>query len=155
MNRDQTKGALLIVIAAVLIGCGHKQNAVSELEKAAHEIAKTEAAQPAPAPEAAAQQPVTIVQTAPSAEPVAAPATPPATQIQQALADYRSGKLEDAVIRLQKLRATPVMTPQQRMALQDSIAAVMSEIYAMAEKGDRRAQAAVIQYERMQTAPRQ
>ena len=151
MNRDHTKVAFLTVIAAVFIGCGHKQNAVSELEKAANEIAKTEPAQPAPE---TASQPVTIVQTAPPAESAAPPSGPPSTQVQQALADYRAGKLEDAVVRLQKLRATPVMTPQQRMALQDSIAAVMTEIYTMAEKGDRRAIAAVMQYEKMQTAPR-
>ena len=69
----------------------------------------------------------------------------------QAVAAYKAGNLEDAVTRLQKLRASPVMTPQQRMALNDAMAAVMSEIYAMAEKGDGRAIAAVKQYEFMQT----
>ena len=59
--------------------------------------------------------------------------------------------MEDAVTRLQILRAQPALTPDQRMALQDSIATVVAEIYALAEKGDARAAAAVIQYERMQT----
>ncbi|MCI0541123.1 MAG: hypothetical protein L0Z50_38465, partial [Verrucomicrobiales bacterium] len=62
-----------------------------------------------------------------------------------------AGKMEDAVTRLQLLRATPVLSPQQRMALQDSVAAVMTEVYALAEKGDARAIAAVAQYEKMQT----
>jgi hypothetical protein len=74
--------------------------------------------------------------------------------MQQAVAAYKAGQLEDAVTRLQLLRMTPVLTPDQRMALQDSIAAVMTEIYTMAEKGDTRAIAAVMQYEKMQTAPR-
>jgi hypothetical protein len=60
--------------------------------------------------------------------------------------------MEDAVTRLQLLRATPALSPEQRMALQDSIAAVMTEIYSLAEKGDPRAIAAVAQYEKLQTA---
>ena len=72
--------------------------------------------------------------------------------MQQAIASYKSGQLEDAVTRLQKLRATPALTPQQRMALQDSVAAVMTEIYGMAAKGDPRAIDAVRQYEEMQTS---
>ena len=154
MKRDNIKWALLTVltaIAAILVGCGHK-SATSELEKAANSIAKAEAAEPAPAP---VPQPATSPEAAsPIAPAVAFPSQPPAQQVQQALAAYKAGNLEDAVIRLQKLRATPALTPQQRMALQDSIAAVMTEIYTMAEKGDKRAMAAVIQYERMQTAPR-
>ena len=44
------------------------------------------------------------------------------------------------------------MSPEQRMALQDNIASVMQEVYALAQNGDVRAKAAVAQYERMQTA---
>jgi hypothetical protein len=62
--------------------------------------------------------------------------------------------LEDAIKQLQKLRRTPTLTADQRMALQDSLAAVMTEVYTMAEKGDPRAIQAVRQYEEMQTAPR-
>jgi hypothetical protein len=72
--------------------------------------------------------------------------------MRQALASYKSGELEDAVTRLQKLRTTATLTPQQRMALQDSVAAVMTEVYELAAKGDTRAIAAVKQYEDMQTA---
>ncbi|MEY3535587.1 MAG: hypothetical protein RLZZ582_1163, partial [Verrucomicrobiota bacterium] len=75
-----------------------------------------------------------------------------AEQVKQAITDFKSGKMEDAVNRLQLLRAQPAMTPEQRMALQDSIASVMQEIYAMAQNGDARAKAAVAQYERLQTA---
>ena len=126
------------LLAAIVVGMSacHKQDPVIELEKAAAEIAKTETA---PA--------------APDAGPGLAPANPPpAQQMQQAIADYKAGKMEDTVTRLQLLRATAVLSPQQRMALQDSVAAVMTEIYTLAEKGDPRAIAAVAQYEKMQTA---
>ena len=144
------KWILLTAIAAVLVGCGHKKDAVGELENAANVIAKLEAAQPA----AAFAQPAAANPVTPSPETDAAPvAPPPVLQMKQALAAYKSGNLEDAVIRLQILRATPVLTPDQRMALNDSIAAVMTEVYAMAEKGDSRAIAAVMQYEKIQTTP--
>ncbi len=125
---------LLAAIAVILIAC-QKHDPMIELEKAAAAMAQTEAA---PA--------------APDAGPGLVPASPPpAKQVQQAMADYKAGKMEDAVTRLQLLRATPVLSPQQRMALQDSVAAVMTEVYALAEKGDARAIAAVAQYEKMQT----
>src|SRR5262245_34960733 len=136
---------LLIVVAALFVGCGHKKDAASELDKAA---AAFEAPPPAeaPAPAAAPNQPAS------SPEPVAVP--PPAQQMKQAIAAYKAGQLEDAVTRLQILRRMPVLSADQRMALQDSVAAVMTEIYTMAEKGDGRAIAAVMQYEKMQTMPR-
>ena len=125
---------LLAAIAVGLSAC-HKQDPVIELEKAAAEMAKTETA---PA--------------APDAAPGLAPANPPpAQQMQQAIADYKAGKMEDTVTRLQVLRTTAALSPQQRMALQDSVAAVMTEIYTLAEKGDARAKAAVARYEQMQT----
>ena len=127
--------ALLAAIALALSAC-QKQDPVVELEKAAAAMDKVEAA---PA--------------APEASPNPAPAgPPPGKQVQQAIADYKAGNMEDAVTRLQLLRSMPAMSPQQRMALQDSIAAVMTEIYTLAEKGDARAIAAVAQYQKMQNA---
>jgi hypothetical protein len=67
-------------------------------------------------------------------------------------ASYKGGELEDAVTRLQKLRMQPTLTAQQRMAVQDSVAAVMREVYSLAEKGDQRAIQAVKQYKEMQTS---
>ena len=144
-----TAGGLLL--SAMLVGCGDKKtDAKTELDKAAATLGSADAA-PAPAP--AAPEPVAAVAAEPVAA-IAAPALPtgtPAQQMQQAIVSYKSGELEDAVIRLQKLRATPVLTAVQRMALQDSVAAVMTEIYGMAAKGDPRAIQAVKQYEDMQT----
>jgi hypothetical protein len=69
----------------------------------------------------------------------------------QAITAYKTGNLEDAVTRLQVLRATPVMSPQQRIALNDAMAAVMTEIYSLAAKGNTRAASAIKLYEQMQT----
>ena len=121
----------LVLLVSVATAC-KKEDPVAELEKSAAALDKAPAA-PAEGAEAT-------------------PGPAPAEQVKQAIADFKSGKMEDAVTRLQLLRAQPVMTPEQRMALQDSIASVMQEIYAMAQNGDARAKAAVAQYERMQTA---
>lgn len=90
--------------------------------------------------------------------PAASPPTPgapqapaPAQEMQQAVQAYKGGQFEDAVVRLQRLRATPAMSAQQRMALNDAMAAVMTDIYALAAKGDPRAVQAVKQYEQLQT----
>jgi len=120
----------LVLLVSVATAC-KKEDPVAELEKSAAALDKAPAA-PAEGSEAT-------------------PGPAPAEQVKQAIADFKSGKMEDAVTRLQLLRAQPVMTPEQRMALQDSIASVMQEIYAMAQNGDARAKAAVAQYERMQT----
>ena len=133
--------ALLAAITLASSAC-RKKDPADELAKAAAAMTKME---PAPAAPDAGQG------AAPTA-PAARAASAPAQQVREALADYKAGKMEDAVTRLQLLRATPAMSPQQRMALQDGLAAVMTEIYALAEKGDPRAIAAVARYEKMQTA---
>lgn len=134
-------------LAVALPGCSKKTDATAELEKAASTLATAETA---PAPAAAPSQPTQPLQPAPAPE--AAPA--PAQQMNQAIVAYKAGQLEDAVTRLQKLRAMSTMTPQQRIAMNDAMAAVMTEIYSLAAKGDGRAIQAVKQYEQMQTQPR-
>ncbi len=132
-------------------GCSRKPDAKSELEKAAAILEKPDAPvvappqQPAPLASAAPQTPVAET---------AQPATTPSQQMRAAIAAYKAGNLDDAVTRLQKLRATPAMSPEQRIALNDAMAAVMGEIYAQAAKGDSRAAAAVKQYEQLQTQRR-
>lgn len=74
--------------------------------------------------------------------------------MKQAAEAYKGGQLEEAVTQLQKLRATTAMTAQQRMALNDAMAAVMGDIYALAAKGDGRAIQAVKQYEKLQSQRR-
>ncbi len=140
--------ALAVTLLVALNGCSKKTDANAELERAASTLANAE---PAPAPAAAPSQPAPAPQTtAPAPE----PAAPPAQQMNQAMSAYKAGQLEDAVTRLQKLRAMPTMTPQQRMAMNDAMAAVMADIYTLAAKGDARAIQAVRQYEQMQTQRR-
>jgi len=152
MNR--TAGCVLLIAAGIgffASGC-HKTDAKAELEKVADTFAKSDAPGPAvPVPDQTPVQQPTAVPA--EATPAAAPNPPPQQMMNQALASYKSGNFEDAVTRLQLLRSTPTLTPEQRMALQDGIAAVMAEVYALAEKGDQRAVQAVKQYETMQTMP--
>lgn len=125
----------LAVLVAVGVSACRKANPVGEMEKAAAAIEKAE------------KDPV----AAGDYDPVRG-AMIPSQEVKKAITDFKAGKMEDAVTRLQLLRAQPVLSPQQRMALQDSIAAVMAEVYSLAEKGDARAVAAVAQYEKMQTS---
>jgi hypothetical protein len=149
MKRIASFSLVASLLAALLVGCS-KKDASSELQKAATTMAQAEANQPVPTPEPVPQTPSTPVMQP------AVPSTPKAQaqEMSQALAAYKAGELDDAVIRLQKLRAAPVMSPEKRIAVNDAIAAVMGEIYAMAEKGDARAKQALKTYETMQTRPR-
>jgi len=140
--------ALLITVAA---GCGRKPEVKAELEKAAETLARTDTE---PAPQAQPSTPASPVTDAGPAETSTEPKVVPAQEMRQALAAYKDGKLEDAVTRLQKLRAIRTLTPQQRMTVQDSVAAVMNEVYELAAKGNVKAIQAVRQYEEMQTKPR-
>jgi hypothetical protein len=117
-----------LALALLAAGCGPADPA-AEMEKSAEAVAKADAAAPAP------EEPGAVT---------------PAQEVKTAISEYKAGKAEDAVTRLQMLRRT-AMTPDQRMALQDAMATLMAEIYAQAEKGDAKAAAAVAQYERMQT----
>jgi len=142
-----------MVFAALLAGCSHKTDANTELQKAATALAQGDNTQAAPAPAVEPPPPPAVEASAPP-EPPPVQAPNASQQMQAAIASYNTGQLEDAVTRLQRLRAMPTLTAQQRMAVQDGVAAVMSEVYALAAKGDARAIAAVKQYEQMQTAAR-
>ena len=154
MKRNVLRLMVLCAVLAVgLIGCGQKTDPESELQKAVKAMEQT-----APAPSAAPVQPASPAPAVQPTQPTpVAPAPPPpapAQQMNQAMASYKAGNYEDAVTRLQKLRTKAAMTPQQRMALQDAMAAVMTEVYTLAEKGDARAIQAVKQYEQMRNTQR-
>lgn len=128
MNYVWTNRALILTAVLGLSACSRKANPLSELEKTA-----------------------AALKDAPASAGTDGKAGPaPAAQLQEAIAEYKAGKMEDAVTRLQMLRMQTAMTPEQRMSLQDSVAAVMSEVYTAAQNGDARAIAAVQAYERMQ-----
>lgn len=128
---------LLVLAVSVLLatsGCRQKATTEVELDKAVSALSTA----------------VTAPATSPEAIPVAAPSQ----QMREAVEAYKSGKLEDSVTRLQALRATATMTPEQRLAFNDAMAAVMSDIYARAAKGDARAAEAVKKYELLQNQRR-
>lgn len=123
------------VFSLVLIlgtaGCGRKSvDTKTQIDQAAQAMAKAEAFQP---PASAG-----------------APSPTPARQMNEALVAYKSGNLEDAVTRFQTMRAHAAMSGEELMALNNAMAAVMSDIYARAAKGDVRAQQAVQEYQRLQ-----
>lgn len=130
---------LILSVMALASGCGGKKGSQAELEGAANKFVAESAATAAPAA---------------AGDIAAAAVVAPSQQMREVVEAYKGGKLEDAVTRLQNLRATPTMTGPQRMALNDATAVVMNEIYALAAKGDQRAISAVKQYEKMQTQRR-
>lgn len=132
-----------LAVTCALVGCGKQADANTELEKAARSMQTTV---PTPASAPAAPSPAAPSQVA---QPAAAPASSAAQEMNQAMAAYKAGNLENAVARLQRLRAASAVTPQQLMALNDAIAAVMNDVAALAAKGDPRAIQALKQYEQM------
>ncbi len=78
----------------------------------------------------------------------------PTQEMNQAVQAYKGGQFEDAVTRLQNLRARPGMTGQQYMALNDAMAKVTATLNELAAKGDPRAIEALKKYEQMQTQRR-
>jgi hypothetical protein len=142
-NKFAVPSVCCVILAVGLVGCGSEPDANTELEKAAKALEQADAAQAAPAPAQPAQPVV--------AAPAAAPQTP-VQQMNQAMTYYKSGEYETAMANLQTLRDRATMTPQQNMAVQSAMAAVMTDIYTRAANGDARAQQAVKQYEASKTA---
>src|SRR5258708_5223935 len=105
-----------VILAGVvpMIGCGHKADVTGQLQNAESELAKSE---PAPAAPAVAQNAPAPQSNQATAAADTAVVAVPSQQMKQAMVAYKAGNLEDAVTRLQKLRATPTMNPQQRIAL--------------------------------------
>ena len=152
MTSKYSRYLLFATIAAtgmlLLAACGKKPDVNTELDRAAKSM-QADAA-PASAAPAAAQPSQPAPATAPA---VATQAAAPAEQMNQAMVSYKSGNFEDAVTRLQRLRAQGATTAQQTLALQDAMAAVVNDLAARAAKGDMRAKAALKQYEALQNAP--
>jgi len=137
---------VLAVSVVVVTGC-HKQKAAdAELAKAVKLLERADSG-PQPAP-VAPVPPVANSAAAPAPPRQEAVATQPvAQQMNQALTAYKAGDYVDAIARLQWLRTQATKTPEQTMAIQDAMAAVMTELYARAEKGDARAQQAIKQHQ--------
>jgi hypothetical protein len=144
--------AILVVCVLAVVGCHRQGDANAEMAKAVKELEQATPGQPqAPAvPPAAAAEPA-----APAEQPSqpAITSQPVAVQMSQAMASYKGGDYSDAIIRLQLLRTKVTTTPQQTMAIQDAVAAVMAELYARGEKGDTRAQQAIKQWQEVRNKP--
>jgi len=136
---------LCVSLPVMLAGCKKEADATTELEQAVTVLERAPA--PAARPPAQTAQPY---QPTPAPAQTVAPTPAPKQQMTEAMAAYKAGNLEDAVTRLQKLRSARAVTPEQHIAVNKAIAAVMSEIYPLADQGDARAIQAVKQYERMQ-----
>jgi len=141
-NRFPTLMIGCVTLAVLFAGCSGEPDANIELEKAAIALEQADAGQWATAP----AQPVATV-TATSQQ-------TPSQQMSQAMTLYKNGEYENAMTRLQTLRERATLSAQQNMALQDAMAAVMTDIYTRASKGDARAQLAVKQYEASKNMPR-
>lgn len=134
-----------------MTGCSKQPDADSALEDAAKAMEQTVAGQPPAA--TPLPQPASPTPTPTQPAPVIA-TTAIAQQMNQAVTAYKGGQYVDAVTRLQQLRAMTGKTPEQTLALQEAMAAVMGELYTRASKGDARAKAAVKEYERIQNSRR-
>lgn len=138
--------ALVAVFGVGTTSCSKKPSTDHALDEAVKALAQPDSGQQAsPAVGQTPPPPATPI-------PTAAATTPVSQQMTQAVASYKSGHYEDAVIRLQWLRARKGNTAEQILALQEATAAVMGEIYARAARGDAAAQKAVKEYERLQNA---
>jgi hypothetical protein len=132
--KNSTVAVLGLALIIGIAGCGRKSvDAKTQIDQAAQEMVKAEAAQPSPATATATASPLK-----------------PAQQMNDALAAYKNGNLEDAVTRFQAMRARTAMSGAELMALNNAMAAVMADIYARAAKGDVQAQKAVQDYQRLQ-----
>ena len=138
--------ALVAVFGVGATSCSKKPSTDHALDEAVKALAQPDSGQQAsPAVGQTPPPPATPI-------PTAAATTPVSQQMTQAVASYKNGHYEDAVIRLQWLRARKGNTAEQILALQEATAAVMGEIYARAARGDAAAQKAVKEYERLQNA---
>ncbi|MEO6036622.1 MAG: hypothetical protein ABIQ35_15335 [Verrucomicrobiota bacterium] len=126
---------ILAIFVVSLAGCKKQPDANAELANAVKALEKADTGQnPAPTP-------------APAASADAVSSQPVARQMSEAMTAYKSGNYDDAMSRLHLLRSRAAKTPEQTMAVQDAMAAVMTELYDRASKGDTKAQQAIKQYQ--------
>lgn len=144
--------AMFALCLVAVAGCHRQGDANAEMGKAVKALEEASPSQaPAPAPATAPAAASTDPAAKPSQQPVTS--QPVAQQMSQAMAAYKSGDYDDAIIRLQLLRSKVAKTPEQTMAIQDAVAAVMAELYARAEKGDTRARQAIKQWQEVRNKP--
>jgi hypothetical protein len=120
----------LLLSALLVVGCSKKTDASTELAKTVKVLE-----QAAPAPQASTQQSPNF------------PTALPAQQVSQALTLLKEGKYTETIVQMEMARYNPNKTPQQMIAIQDAMAAVMSDLYTRAANGDAPAKQAIKQYQ--------
>ena len=135
--RTHTKiAAVVLSISAVLLGgCSKKTDVNAELEKAVKVLDGYNPAQ-SPTPQAPTVQPqnASIAQMA------------PAQQVNEALTSLKEGKYTETITYMESARSNPRKSPEQMMAIQNAMAAVMNDLYARAANGDAAARQAINKY---------
>ncbi len=128
--------AVVLSISAVLLsGCSKKTDVNAELEKAVKVLDGSNPAQ-SPTPQAPTVQP----QNAPIAQ------MAPAQQVNEALTSLKEGKYTETITYMESARSNPRKSPEQMMAIQNAMAAVMNDLYARAANGDAAARQAINKY---------
>jgi hypothetical protein len=128
----------LLMGLAVITGCSKKKVNVSDLEKA---FQATEASLPAA--------------EASPASPSQAPEVPLRVFVEQASQAIKGNDYAGAIIPLQALRSQPNLTAEQLTTVQDTMAAVQTELALKADRGDPAAQRALDQIRQSKRAFRQ
>ena len=91
-----------------------------------------------------------VLAQAPHGQPVSSQANTNALQVSQALDSYKAGNYEAALGNMNAVIWNANKTPAQTIAVQDAMAALMTDLYARAAKGDVAAQQAIKNYQEMQ-----
>jgi Tfp pilus assembly protein PilX len=137
MNRYAGVLALLTALA-VTSSCSKKKVNTSDLEKA---FQATEASLP--------------TAEASTASPSQAPEVPLRAFVEQASQAIKGNDYAGAIIPLQALRSQPNLTAEQLTTVQDTMAAVQTELALKADRGDPAAQRALDQIRQSKRAFRQ
>ena len=126
---------VLSISVVVLGGCSKKTDVNAELENAVKVLDGSNPGQVS-TPQAPAAQP----QNAPVAQ------MAPAQQVSQALTSLKEGKYTETITYMESARSNPRKSPEQMMAIQNAMAAVMNDLYARAANGDAAARQAINKY---------
>lgn len=133
MNKNISTAVVLSTLLILgTVGCHKTADSQIQIEQAAQAMAQTETPHPTAS---------------------ATPAASPVEQVNEALGAYKSGNYTEAVTRFQTMRGHTAMSGQQLESLNNVMAAVMSDLYARAAKGDAQAQAAIEEYRRLKSSP--
>lgn len=130
--------ALALAIAMFLLaGCHRQPDASTELANTVRLL----------------EQSTPSVSAAAGGPPARAARALPAQEVKQALVSLQAGNYPAAIAQMESARSNPQKTPQQTIAIQDALAAVMNDLYNRAAAGDAAAKQAIRQYQQNRNNP--